>query len=202
VRLRSDLFSNRLFLKLFQILLQLGKGLACRLESILEKELLRLDRVHHVPAQSRRLRLNLLLRLQNRLPCKLFPQQELLTLGQFRRTRVVCHGKILVPVEVHLFGCLAETWNQLFGQGRVARVDHDTAVAIPRVVAATVVDKGKGWNLVWIVVVFVINDPPIVFVMEIFVVVVDEMRRVLWILIKPAKQKEGKCHTKTLSQEF
>ena len=152
--------------------------------SIFKKQFLCLVRIDHIPPQSGRLRLNLFLGLQNGLAGKLFPQQQFLTRRQFGRTGIVRHGKVAVPVKIHLARRFAESGKEFGRQGGGARVHHHTAVPVPRVIAAPIIDKGKRWYIVGIVVVFVINNPPVVLVVQIFIVVVDEMRGIVGILIK------------------
>ena len=53
--------------------------------------------------------------------------------------RVVGEHEV-VPLEAHLLDGLAHLGDELLGEGRLLRVDHGAAVAVPRVVVAAVVD--------------------------------------------------------------
>mmetsp|Transcript_26180 Transcript_26180/g.62854 ORF Transcript_26180/g.62854 Transcript_26180/m.62854 type:complete len:389 (+) Transcript_26180:247-1413(+) len=153
----------------------------------LKRPLGRLLHGPHLVARGRprqyRLLLQLPLRLYGHLPRELLPKHDALPLLE-RPARVVRDVEVLIEVEVHLLRGLAQSREEDLGQLRVARVHDRASVSHPRVVLPAVVHERERRHAVLVIVRGVIDDVPIVLIVQVIIVVIDEVGRILRILVE------------------
>ncbi len=127
--------------------------------------------------------LELLLHLYSHLAGKLLPEFEALTILH-HLAQVVGLFEVTVKVKVHFLCCLPQLRQQDLGELRVARVHDRPSVLHPGIALARVLHERKRGGALLVVIDGVAKNEPIIPVVEVVVVMIDEVGRVVRVLHK------------------